>query len=288
MRQRKSAFDDVMEFAGRLPWGVGVALAAAVYIGLHAVTGVKPATPTKLGQFGAYVNWRFIITIAGFLQYLLPVGLLIGALGSFIRRRRGRMLLSGAAADSVGAIDAMSWQDFERVVGASFERQGYTVTYTGGGGADGGVDLVLTKGRERTLVQCKQWRAWKVSVTTVRELFGVMAAKGAAHGIVVTAGEFTADAREFASGRNIGLLNGRELAEILRDPANAKTTGAASNNPSCPNCGSRMVERVARKGSRAGQAFWGCETFPACRATVPIAAWAARRKEGSQEPFLGE
>jgi restriction system protein len=45
---------------------------------------------------------------------------------------------------------------------------------TGGGGPDGGVDLVLRKpggnGSEKFLVQCKQWRALKVGVDVVREL----------------------------------------------------------------------------------------------------------------------
>jgi Restriction endonuclease len=49
-------------------------------------------------------------------------------------------------------------------------------------------------GAERFLVQCAQWRAFKVGVDVVRELYGVMAAKGAAGGFVVTSGKFTDDA----------------------------------------------------------------------------------------------
>jgi Restriction endonuclease len=55
--------------------------------------------------------------------------------------------------------------------------QGYAVTETGQAGADGGIDLVLTKGRERTLVQCKHWRAQTVGVAIVRELYGAMAGR---------------------------------------------------------------------------------------------------------------
>lgn len=36
-------------------------------------------------------------------------------------------------------------------------------------------------------------------------------------------------------------------------------------SPSCPKCSAGMTLRVSRKGPRAGQRFWGCETFPACR-----------------------
>jgi hypothetical protein len=35
--------------------------------------------------------------------------------------------------------------------------------------------------------------------------------------------------------------------------------------PSCPNCGSAMVLRTARRGDRAGQQFYGCVSYPKCR-----------------------
>jgi restriction system protein len=54
------------------------------------------------------------------------------------------------------------------------------------------VDLVLQRDGEKHLVQCKQWRATRVSVMVVRELFGVMAATGAVGGFVVTSGRFPA------------------------------------------------------------------------------------------------
>ncbi|MDB5985241.1 MAG: hypothetical protein JWR16_294 [Nevskia sp.] len=33
----------------------------------------------------------------------------------------------------------------------------------------------------------------------------------------------------------------------------------------CPKCGSPLVLRTAKSGSRIGQQFWGCSTFPKCR-----------------------
>jgi len=49
------------------------------------------------------------------------------------------------------------------------------VNERGGRGPDGGVDLVLRKGSEATVVQCKQYRATQVGVAVVRELFGAAA-----------------------------------------------------------------------------------------------------------------
>ena len=38
----------------------------------------------------------------------------------------------------------------------------------------------------------------------------------------------------------------------------------------CPKCGAPMIRRVASKGSNAGNTFYGCSKFPACRGIVPI------------------
>lgn len=40
--------------------------------------------------------------------------------------------------------------------------------------------------------------------------------------------------------------------------------------PICPKCHGNMVERVAKKGARQGQMFYGCLQFPRCRGIVNI------------------
>jgi hypothetical protein len=128
---------------------------------------------------------------------------------------------------------------------------------------------------ERFLVQCKHWKAYKVDVSVVRELFGLMAAKGAAGGFVVTSGPFTQEAKDFAAGRNIRLVDGEALFALIQS---VRKTGArpaaalqewvrlpAANTPACPLCGEAMVRRPAKRGSNVGQVFWGCSRFPRCR-----------------------
>ena len=44
--------------------------------------------------------------------------------------------------------------------------------------------------------------------------------------------------------------------------------------PSCPNCHSEMIERIAKKGARQGQTFYGCSQFPKCRGVVNNSAVA--------------
>jgi restriction system protein len=63
-------------------------------------------------------------------------------------------------------------------------------------------------------VQCKHWRKRQVSVTVVRELNGVVSAQGVHGGIVVTGGEFSREAREFAKSCGIKLIDGHALERL--------------------------------------------------------------------------
>ena len=40
--------------------------------------------------------------------------------------------------------------------------------------------------------------------------------------------------------------------------------------PTCPKCTGEMIKRVAKKGARPGQAFFGCAQFPKCRGIFNI------------------
>jgi restriction system protein len=82
------------------------------------------------------------------------------------------------------------------------------VTRPSGNDPEGGVDLVLRKNGNTLLVQCKHWKAWKVGVKVLRELYGVMIDKKAHGAIIVTSGLFTQEARTFAAGKPIDLIEG--------------------------------------------------------------------------------
>ncbi len=43
-----------------------------------------------------------------------------------------------------------------------------------------------------------------------------------------------------------------------------------SSNTICPTCGSNLVERTVKRGSKAGSKFLGCESYPKCRFTKSI------------------
>jgi restriction system protein len=187
-----------------------------------------------------------------------------------------------SASSPAKALDGISWRQFESLVGEVFRGKGFSVVETRAG-PDGGIDLILCKGNEKYLVQCKHWRAVKVGVPVVREFFGVMAAAGATGGFIVTSGHFTDDAKSFAQGRNIDLVENAELTRWIASarqsrsglsPAEPDETPATSPRQGagalCPACGAEMLQRTAKRGRNAGRKFWGCSRYPDCRGTLPI------------------
>lgn len=282
-RKKSSPFEELLDIVAMLPWWAGVVLAVASYLVLHRMAAPAAAAAFQPGQAGALVVQTFGKTLATFGQVLLPLICLAGAgISAWRRRERTALVHDVVKSDSADALNGMTWQQFEQLVGEAFRLQGYRVTETGGGGADGGVDLVLRKGGEKFLVQCKQWRALRVGVNVVRELYGVMSAAGAAGGFVVTCGRFTDEAMAFADGRNVTLIDGPQLHGMIRQALAARqATGApepvrpapahASEPPDCPACSRPMVKRTARRGANAGSEFWGCIGYPACTGTRPAA-----------------
>jgi restriction system protein len=214
-------------------------------------------------------------------QYFVPALLLIGALASALIRKHDRASPPAAMVDERGAnaIRNLTWHQFEKFLNVHFAQLGFAVQKTGKTGPDGRVNLKLRRGKDRYLVQCKQWRARQVEAAAVRDLYRVMTRAGAGGGIIVTAGTFSDEAREFAEGRKIELIGGQMLEALMRadhrEPTESKvvpdrpSTSKSAAAPQCPGCGSPMLVRVARKGAKAGKAFWGCPRFPDCTGMLP-------------------
>ena len=282
-RRKDGLLDAVVNVTALLPWWAGVALALASYLWLHSVALKPTGTLTQSGQAGSFAISAMGQSLASIGQYVLPFLLLLGAGISAYKRHKAAQLHADAA-NRVDGMAQMTWREFEVLVGEYFRRQGFTVRDNGGGGPDGGVDVLLQKGSDKYLVQCKQWRALRVGVPPVRELYGVMAAQRVAGGFVVTSGEFTPEARRFAEGREIELINGKTLQLGIRAQASVSGSPVSTSSkadrppspapvatevPSCPLCSAPMVLRQARHGTVPGKQFWGCSQFgqTKCRGT---------------------
>lgn len=280
-RRRTSPFEDLITVLARLPWWACLVIALVAWLILSPIASspVQVSNSALLDQMGGILASQLLRTFAHFGQYLIPFACVLAATGSLVSRARRKKLITDvqAATQPGKAIDGLNWRQFEQLVGEAFRRQGYRITETGGNGPDGGVDLILRKDGEKHLVQCKHWRSLKVGVAVIREFFGAMAVEGAAGGFVVTSGRFTQEAQNFASGRNIQLIDGPVLKQWIAQhktqqgkPAPAPAAPEQPHTPSCPQCNAPMIKRTAKRGANAGNTFWGCSDYPRCRSIVNI------------------
>jgi restriction system protein len=111
----------------------------------------------------------------------------------------------------------MSWGQFELLAVEAFRRRGFQITERGSSGDDGSRNLQLTRGRQRFIAHCKAWRQSVVDIGAVRELYSIVIVSKADGGFVITTGTFTQEARTFAAGRQLQLIDGPTLRELLRD-----------------------------------------------------------------------
>lgn len=249
--------EHLLDLLTDLPWWVSVISAAAAYLGLSFVFPMIATEGVLAKSLG-----KAALTIAPWfsLPFLLPIPFSLAKAWT-----RGRVLDTQR---DLSTTRTLSWSDFELLVGELFRRQGYVVQERGGRGPDGGVDLFLRKDGQKTIVQCKHWKAQQIGASVVRELLGAMVAERANKGILVSSGRFTTEALEFARGKAIEMMDGEALnalVPIARKNLDKKLSPSRSESArapgTCPKCSSEMVRRVAKQGANAGEAFWDARRF---------------------------
>jgi restriction system protein len=180
---------------------------------------------------------------------------------------------------SLALLNQMDWKRFEQLTEGYFQKTGW-LTRPNRTGADGGVDIHLFRpgeGGAAAVVQCKAWSTYMVGVKPVRELLGVMTSDKVPQGFFVTSGSYADEAMDFAEKNNITLISGcnllrkiKELSpsdqEALRDLA----TKGDYLTPTCPSCGRKMVMITPAKSVKVRRSFWGCPSYPRCKAPLNL------------------
>jgi restriction system protein len=257
--------ETILNLLAEAPWWVSVVVAGAAFLALRYILP---------GISGDNLVLKAVARTAHNLAPWVSLCFLLPAPISAYHSWRKRKLLDSQK--DLNAIRSLGWREFEELVGEAYRRQGYTVRENPGAGPDGGIDLVLSKDGNTYLVQCKQWRSMKIGVKIVREMYGIMTAKHASGVIIITSGMVTQEAKSFASGKPIDLVEGRQLAELVssvqKNPDNAPKTNSVqpSTDHICPKCGAEMVLKTARRGKYAGSKFWSCSKYPNCKGLLPV------------------
>ena len=172
-------------------------------------------------------------------------------------------------------MQSLGGEEFELVVAAIYQRQGYRVSLPAGLGGGRSGDFKLSRKSERLLVQCQQQTAdHRVPAERVRELHDAMTDAGATGGLYVASCGFSWDARHFAKTRSIKLISARTLDALLNEaratpdenflavtPWVSKfMTKVELTTPRCPACEAEMELEKAGDGSE-----WLCSQRPECR-----------------------
>jgi len=299
-----STLEQLIEVLLTIPWWAGILLSCAIFLFLRWVlpwTFTQMPDPAVPGDFGGVVSTNLVskpivgvLTGLAFPAFCICIALV--AVGRAIAWSRKyaygeavdgqRNVEKNSAVDqlmqrrtTIQKIGQLSWAEFEELLKRVFERLGYHVNHTGKNGPDGGIDLVLLKNGERTIVQCKHWQSRQVGVKVVREQLGLKHSHRAHHCVIVTSGEFTPDGVRFARDNGIILFDGAALQELLECESEREfqfltertvsaPTTVVAEFPTCPRCGSPTVWKVAKKGHSEGLPFWGCSRFPKCQGTI--------------------
>ena len=178
------AKETLFSILSRAPWWVSVAAAAAMF----AV--VRLFLPDIAALFAALP----FLAIAGYAGW---------------RQLRAPGVTS--VTEILGKLRVMPWENFSPVINEAFRRDGYSVTEI----ANGAVDFELRKNGRVSIVSCKRWKVAQTGVGPLRELYEAKQAHDAQECIYVAAGDFTANARGFATEKAIRLLNDTALGVLV-------------------------------------------------------------------------
>lgn len=130
-RKRQSAYEEAIEVFSKLPWQACMILAVVSWIGFHWMSLIKPPEAHNIVEMSHSVWINLIKTVGMFMQYLAPLCLFLAALTSWLgKQRRQKMLSEAEHRTSSNHLQQLSWRQFEQLVGAYFEKQGYLVSFT--------------------------------------------------------------------------------------------------------------------------------------------------------------
>ncbi|WP_395059586.1 restriction endonuclease [Polaromonas sp.] len=170
-------------------------------------------------------SWWISLSIAGVIALaskalLPPEYFLFGALGGFpfvvislITLWRQLNAPSTAHVEATLAqINAMPWREFSSALEQALVREGFEAKRLENAAAD----FELFKGGRTLLLNAKRWKAARLGLEVFQALEAARSARDASSCICVSTGEVTDKARAFAASHQIRVIEGTELAQLLR------------------------------------------------------------------------
>ena len=198
---------NILDFLAQVPWWLYVTFSAVCYITLQFVI------PHFQSQ-GILVD-EVHVSLGPVLAPVVAVALLSPVSISFLKLNRRQKLHE--LRDEIKSIQELSWSQFKELTVAAYRQTGYLILDSGPYVDDPSIDLVMRKSANLYFVQARYWCNKKIGLREVEKLFSLMQEKHASGIFLLTTGVFTREARRYAIGRPITLVNGIQLVELLAD-----------------------------------------------------------------------
>lgn len=169
-----------------------------------------------LSEFPWWLSALVAVLLFGIMQLIFPplapfIALPFVAVAAYFAYKQLRGKSPIDAGERLAALRDMPWENFSLVISEAYRRQGYAVEASN----SAAFDFTLRKNGRITLVQCRRWKVNQVGAGPLRELHEAIVKHDAFNGVCITAGGFSANAREFAAGKPITLLHDAALAELV-------------------------------------------------------------------------
>lgn len=196
---------NIIDFLAQIPWWVSVTISASFYVLLKFIVPYFETQSTLVNEVH--------ISLGPFLAPVVALALLSPITFSFLKSNRKKKLHD--LQEEIQSIQELSWLQFKELVAEAYRRTGYILMENSTFTADPSVDLVMRKSANLYLVQCRYWQNRKLGLREVKNLLSLMHEKQASGVFLITTGIFTYEARHYAAGRPITLLDGIDLVELL-------------------------------------------------------------------------
>ena len=196
---------DIIDFLAQIPWWISVVLSATFYVLLKFVAPYFETQSTLVND--VHVSFGPVWAPLVALVFLSPVTF---SLLKFNRKKKLQDLK-----EEIQSIQELSWLELKKLVAEAYRQAGYIILENSAFTSDPSVDLVMRKGANLYLVQCRYWQNRKLGKREVKNLFSLMLDKQASGVFLLTTGIFTNEARHYAAIRPVNLVDGIELVALL-------------------------------------------------------------------------
>ncbi|RFP61117.1 restriction endonuclease [Luteimonas weifangensis] len=162
---------------------------------------------------------------SNWLAAIVMFALLGGAATIYLRRFR---LPREETAAGIAALAGMRWRDFIHLLLAALNKRGYERVFDPDAASADESDYLLERDGRRWLLSCKHGAAYVLGPAAITELANNIRMRGAEGGLLVTPGQFEAEAVRLAAAQGIELLDGARLWPELRPLISAEQRAAVT------------------------------------------------------------